>query len=137
MRVSLNCILLDCIGNFMLSISIILGRHSREAIRIHWTKAQFYQIQYTLLNKNIPLLHIHIILGSRSSLVGGIIIFLFYILKLHSRYSGNEVFIVDVIDKLMLSYKGFLLFSKIQTCFKVNYSLWISLALSCWEISWS
>ena len=46
--------------------------------------------------------------------MGGIIRSSFYILKLHSRYSGNEVFIVDVIDKLMLSYKGFLLFSKIH-----------------------
>ena len=52
----IECIL-NCIGNFMHSVSIILGRHSREAIIIHWTKAQFYQIQYTLLNKNIPLLH--------------------------------------------------------------------------------
>ena len=71
----IECILLNCIGNFMHSVSIILGRHSREAIIIHWTKAQFYQIQYTLLNKNIPLLHPYYCRDQilYSSLVGGII----------------------------------------------------------------
>ena len=69
--------------NLALNISskvYALLRHSREAMWIQWTKEQFYQIQYTLLNKSIPFLHIHIFPKPRSSIGHPVIIVAVYVL---------------------------------------------------------
>ena len=94
MRVSLNCILLDCIGNFMLSISIIL-----EGI-------QEKQLEFIEQKRNSIRYNIHLWVASLD------LHFIFW-----SCTPGIPVMRYSLwmsLDNFMLWYKGFFLFSKIH-----------------------